>query len=65
MQPERLTYSNPKVQRLRRLLGRRSARSDEGVFVVEGVGLIAQAVAAGWVIEALSLIHISEPTRPY
>lgn len=61
MQPERLTYSNPKVQRLRRLLGRRSARSDEGVFVVEGVGLIAQAVAAGWVIEAQFVAPGGEP----
>jgi len=33
-------------------LGRRSARSDEGVFVVEGPLLIAQAIAAGWEIEA-------------
>ena len=32
-------------------MGRRSARSDEGVFVVEGASLIAQAVAAGWEIE--------------
>ena len=33
---ERSAFTNPKVQRLRRLLGRRSARSDEGAFVVEG-----------------------------
>ena len=32
-------------------MGRRSARSEEGVFVVEGASLIAQAVAAGWQIE--------------
>lgn len=30
-------------------MGRRSARLDEGLFVVEGRGLIAQAVEAGWV----------------
>lgn len=47
-----LTFSNPKVQRLRRLLGRRSARSEEGAFVVEGQGLITQAWEAGWEIEA-------------
>ena len=44
--------SNPRVQRLRRLLGRRSARYEEGVFVVEGLGLLRQAVAAGWQVEA-------------
>jgi TrmH family RNA methyltransferase len=43
-----LTFSNPHVQRLRRLLGRRSARHDEGVFVVEGPTLVAEAAAAGW-----------------
>jgi RNA methyltransferase, TrmH family len=33
-------------------LGRRSARSEEGAFVVEGAGLLTQAVAAGWEVEA-------------
>ena len=33
-------------------MGRRSARSEEGVFVVEGPSLVAQAIAAGWEIEA-------------
>lgn len=33
-------------------MGRRSARSDEGVFVVEGEGLVEQAIAAGWEVEA-------------
>jgi len=33
-------------------VGRRSARTEEGVFVVEGAGLLAQAVAAGWVVES-------------
>jgi TrmH family RNA methyltransferase len=46
-----LTFSNPHVQRLRRLLGRRSARHDEGVFVVEGPTLVAEAAGAGWIIE--------------
>lgn len=45
-----LTFSNPHVQRLRRLLGRRSARHDEGVFVVEGPTLIAEAARAGWTV---------------
>ena len=33
-------FNNPQVQRLRRLLGRRSARLDEGAFVVEGPSLV-------------------------
>ena len=46
-----LTFANPKIQRLRRLLGRRSARYEERVFVVEGVGLVRQAIDAGWQVE--------------
>lgn len=49
---EPLGLTNPRIQRLRRLLGRRSARAEEGAFVVEGAGLLAEAVAAGWEIEA-------------
>lgn len=49
---EPLTFHNPKIQRLRRLLGRRSSRSDERAFVVEGATLIREAVAAGWEVEA-------------
>ncbi len=51
-QHEPLGFGHQKVQRLRRLLGRRSARYDEAAFVLEGSGLIAEAVSAGWVIEA-------------
>jgi TrmH family RNA methyltransferase len=50
-QPE-LGFTNPKVQRLRRLIGRRSSRSEERAFVVEGRVLIAEAIAAGWSIES-------------
>ncbi len=49
---ELLGFGHPKVQRLRRLIGRRSARHAEGAFVIEGAGLVAEAVAAGWPIEA-------------
>jgi RNA methyltransferase, TrmH family len=49
---EPLGFTNPQIQRLRRLHGRRSSRSDEGVFVVEGALLVAEAVAAGWDAEA-------------
>ena len=47
-----LAFNNPRVQQLRRLLGRRSARHDEGRFVVEGPVLVGEAVAAGWTCEA-------------
>lgn len=47
-----LAFNNPRVQQLRRLIGRRSSRHDEGRFAVEGPVLVAEAVAAGWVCEA-------------
>lgn len=43
-----LSFTNRNVQTLRRLLGRRSARHEEGRFVVEGPVLVGEAVAAGW-----------------
>ena len=49
---EPVGFTNPQIQRLRRLLGRRSARLEEAAFVVEGATLIGEAVAAGWSIEA-------------
>ena len=42
-------------------MGRRSARTDEGVFVVEGRGLLEQAVAAGWSVEAQFVALGAEP----
>ncbi len=47
-----LAFNNQRVQQLRRLIGRRSARHEEGRFVVEGPVLVAEAVAAGWECEA-------------
>jgi TrmH family RNA methyltransferase len=47
-----LAFNNQRVQELRRLLGRRSSRHDEGRFVVEGPVLVAEAVTAGWTCEA-------------
>lgn len=58
---EPLGLTNHKIQRLRRLLGRRSARSDDGAFVVEGAGLLAEAAAAGWEIEAQFVAPGSDP----
>ena len=45
--PEPLGPNNANIQRLRRLLGRRSARRDEGAYVIEGPTLVAEAHAAG------------------
>lgn len=42
-----LGLTNQHVRRLRRLMGRRSARRDEGVLVVEGAVLVREAIAAG------------------
>ena len=42
-----LTLKHAKVQRLRRLLGRRSARVADGAFVVEGANVLAEALTAG------------------
>ncbi len=47
-----LAINNSRVQQLRRLIGRRSSRHDEGLFVVEGPVSIAVGVAAGWDFEA-------------
>jgi TrmH family RNA methyltransferase len=43
-----LAINNPRIQRLRRLIGRRSSRTEEGCFVIEGPVLIAEALRAGW-----------------
>src|SRR5690606_5948031 len=48
-------------QRLRRLLGRRSARHEEGAFVVEGALLATEALAAGWELEAQYVPPEGEP----
>jgi len=45
--------SNPRIQRLRRLLGRRSARRDDGAYVIEGPTLVREALAAGVAVEAI------------
>ena len=50
---EPLGPNNAQMQRLRRLLGRRSSRLEEGCFVIEGPTLVAEAVSAGWPIEAI------------
>ena len=59
-----LGFTNPNVQRLRRLLGRRSSRTDERAFVVEGATLIAEAVAAGWQVTAEFVAPGAQPVSP-
>lgn len=56
-----LVLSNPSIQRLRRLAGRRSSRDDEVSFIVEGAVLVAEAVAAGWEVEGQYLAPGAEP----
>ena len=50
-----LDYRHPRVQRLRRLLGRRSARESEHRFVIEGVNLLEEALRAQAEVEAVFL----------
>jgi TrmH family RNA methyltransferase len=51
---------HPLVQRLRRLSGRRSARSDEGAFVIDGPTLLDEALDAGVAVEEV----LAEPGCP-
>ena len=50
-----LAYRHQRVQRLRRLVDRRSARADEGRFVIEGLNLLEEALKAATPIEAVYL----------
>lgn len=42
---------NPRLQRIRALLEKRKQRESEGAFVIEGVRLAEEALAAGWTPE--------------
>ncbi len=50
-----LGYRHARIQRLRRLFGRRSAREHEGSFVVEGAKALDVALSAGIAIESVYL----------
>ena len=52
-----LSLNNPRVQQLRRLFGRRSARSDDGVLVLEGPKTLGEALAAG---AAVHVVYLDE-----
>ena len=58
-----LSYRHQRVQQLRRLMGRRSARKDEGRFVIEGVNLLEEALAAGATIEAVYVDEVDALCR--
>lgn len=51
----RLSLRHQRVQRLRRLLGRRTARQAERSFVIEGPKLLNEALDAGAAVEAVYL----------
>lgn len=57
-----LSARNPKVQRLRRLSARRADRVAEGAFVVEGWKLVAEALVAGFPLEAI-FVDLDEIAR--
>jgi TrmH family RNA methyltransferase len=49
--------SSKQIQRLRRLLGRRSSRLEEKAYVIEGAVLVHEAVSLGIGIEAVYVEH--------
>jgi TrmH family RNA methyltransferase len=58
-----LALRHQKVQRLRRLLSRRSAREADGAFVVEGTKVLSEALDAGAPVESVYVANgaMSEP----
>ncbi|MBU3688244.1 MAG: rRNA methyltransferase [Acidimicrobiales bacterium mtb01] len=56
-----LGLTNQHVQRLRRLIGRRSSRIEENALVIDGPVLVAEAVAAGLEFEAQFLAPDAPP----
>jgi TrmH family RNA methyltransferase len=55
-----VSIRHPTIQRLRRLSGRRSARSAEAAFVIDGPTLLADALDAGVAVEEV----VAEPGCP-
>lgn len=58
-----LRFHNPRIQRLRRLIGRRSARTEEGILVVEGPKSLTEALDGGAQIECVFLESSSAAHR--
>ncbi|MCX7621728.1 MAG: RNA methyltransferase [Acidimicrobiales bacterium] len=63
VQAELLSARNPRVRRLRRLAGRRSARLGEQRFVIEGPLLITEALDAGVDVEEI-FVDAADARRP-
>ncbi|MGI9120848.1 MAG: TrmH family RNA methyltransferase [Acidimicrobiales bacterium] len=61
---EPLGAHHKKVERLRRLLARRSFRSSERAFVVEGATLVGEALDAGVALEAVFVAPTDGPVPP-
>lgn len=60
-----LAYRHQRVQRLRKLASRRAFREEEGCFVLEGVNLLEEALAAGTSIEAVFVDpKVARPSAP-
>lgn len=57
----RLSAGNERVKRLRKLCRRRSARRDEGCFVLHGPTLVGEALASDLAVEE---VFLSEPPDP-
>ncbi|HET9442654.1 MAG TPA: RNA methyltransferase substrate-binding domain-containing protein, partial [Acidimicrobiales bacterium] len=60
VRPDLLGVRHQKVQRLRRLLSRRSARVSERAFVLEGAKLLQEALSAGAPVES---VYVAAGTR--
>jgi TrmH family RNA methyltransferase len=50
-----LSARNPRIRHLRRLIGRRSARTEHGQFTFEGVTLVADAITSSFPLDAVYL----------
>ncbi len=57
---EPISARNPRVQQLRKLVRQRKARDQAGLFVLEGAGLLAEAIACGLSIRDVFLAEHTE-----
>jgi len=60
-----LAAGNPRIKQLRRLLGRRSARRADGLFVLEGPTLVREAIGAGAPVRAVLVDEALLPELPW
>src|SRR3954452_4644622 len=55
---------HPRAKRLRRLVGRRSARQDDRAFVLEGAKVVGEALAAGDPVHVEGLYVVEGTSHP-